>query len=142
MGRLLLVVGVSVLFFPACEDRDSEGRRRSVIAWQPAPLGGQQLLGDVGLDCSAGGAPSCRTEICLHVSEFHDRGYFCSASCRKEENCPVGWICGPIIAGMTDRVCVPPSDWDGGTAPISEPLILPPPPRPSLIQALADGGAQ
>ncbi len=144
MGRLVLVAaywGVVVSWLTACESRPSEGPAPAIVAWRPAALGSQTLLGDVGSDCSAAGAPSCRTEICLHVSEFHDRGHFCSSICRKQENCPVGWPCGPVLAGMTERVCVPPGDWDGGHAVIAEVVDLPPAPPPVLIQTLIDGGA-
>jgi hypothetical protein len=136
---LLTVAWASLLV--GCERGSTPALPRAISAWQPAPLGSHSLLGEVGADCSAAGPPSCRTELCLHVSEFHDRGYFCSTICRKPENCPAGWPCGPLIAGMTERVCVPPADWDGGRAVVPDLLTLPSSPPPPLIQSLIDGGA-
>lgn len=132
-STLLCLVVLAV----GCERPDSS---KQVVAWSPASLGSQSVLGDVGVDCTAGGAASCRSEVCLHVSEFPQRGYFCSTYCRSQDNCPVGWPCGPTPAGISERVCVPPGDANGQRAIVPNPLNLPPRPAPPQLEPF-DGGA-
>jgi hypothetical protein len=133
VGLACVVLGALALACESAPDHASTSETRTVVAWQPQPLQGA-AQGTIGSDCSHGAATACKSKICLHVSPVHDRGFVCSEQCRKPENCPSGWICGPsTLPGMRERVCVPQSDWDGGTAAVAEPLLSPPETLPQLM---------
>ncbi len=46
----------------------------------------------MGADCTRGGAPQCRSGICLLAD---DGSGWCSVSCDEEHQCPLGYDCAP-----------------------------------------------
>jgi hypothetical protein len=127
MGRHGWVVVLFVVFGSvSCSSEASfsaPSEKKTLVAWHPTPLQGEST-GDVGADCSKGGAASCKSTICLHVSPVHNQGFVCSVECRQPDNCPPEWTCGSLIAGMSERICAPPKAWNGKTAAIPVPLVL------------------
>lgn len=124
--QALVALGVLGLLQPACErtaeqlpEGESVASRRA-LAWAPGDAGASRRA--IGEDCSVGES-ACVSSMCVHVSEWPDRGYFCTSACEQSENCPSGWSCAEMIPGQAaTRLCVPPAQWTTRAVTVARPF--------------------
>jgi hypothetical protein len=127
----LVVVVFGLFSCEAANQNSSEPVRKQVLAWEPKEqaltsantqngsiAGGNS--GQVGTDCIAGES-ACRTGVCIHSSDKVDQGYFCSARCESDKNCPEKWRCYEMLPGdAQSKLCFPPKNWVAKVAKIDE----------------------
>ena len=70
----------------------------------------------LGEDCSSAGYQDCVSQVCGHFAAAPESGYFCTRSCTSSIDCPRGWSCAQVYPSDDGRLCIAPSDWDGGVA--------------------------
>jgi hypothetical protein len=99
-------------------DGSSQGRVARSSDAPPPPVFGEHKLSAssgsallVGEDCTASGASSCKSGVCLHTLHDRNAGYFCSQSCDDEAACPTRWQCVQTHPSSEGRLCIPPQGW-------------------------------
>lgn len=140
--RLVCCVGIALA--GCSRDSGDVAERKVFRAWSPVVGDPSRLQArSVGEDCTASGRAGCGEGVCLHLEPHANRGYFCSARCERNRDCPESWSCTPMVPADPVSYCVPPRGWASRSVARSGAVDGHRPPvltAPSLRSA-GDGGA-
>lgn len=81
------------------------------LALAASPTAGPK--GGIGQPCPTGEGTECESGWCLKTGIIRKEGYFCTAECATEKNCPLDWSCRQPYPEAPNRWCVPPENWNG-----------------------------
>jgi hypothetical protein len=115
------VVGLSASCGSPSTDETAAGRPPKVLTeHRVAELGtyaAERARLRIGADCSAHGAPSCASGLCLHTSRDRDHGFVCTQRCVDPRDCPSGWRCVQTHPSEQATLCIPEAEGASGVAP-------------------------